>query len=512
MASSSLDLEMADASAVALTTNKMEVRTYDEKKSNSVQKTTLCLVVLFFVSLIIIMGVASATYDVVADLAQPAPISSYGSLGLPGYEGYNWDDVLSGAAGGEVRFNTWNGSESINSWINDWLAPQLAEFDITLTLVPLKSTYDAVDTVIEEVEADKNADGSIDLIWLNGNNFYLMKSGGYAYGPWSDIVPSADLYDWSDYSISHDFGYAVDGYEMPYTGAQVVFVRCTNHVSASAVNTYDNFITWLQGSGQQKFTYPAPCYSLDSDGSCEDGDHTGAVFIRHVLYHVLYDNGADYSVFEGVSVDESLYAKWAPKLFKKLRDLEASLYADATNNNLVNSIYPKTITVQDALFDSMTLYMTLSYNPTAASDSIGTTYPATAQGFVFNDEIGTIANTNYVLIPSNSPNKLAALVAGNFIGSAPAMFSRAKVKFLSQVYNPESDAFTSGGWDAPFELMDTSSADPTTEDLAKYRAGEIGSKYSERFTVDWYWCVQNYVIGQSTVTLGDGSKYTVYCD
>jgi putative spermidine/putrescine transport system substrate-binding protein len=503
---------MADASAVALTTNKMEVRTYDEKKSNSVQKTTLCLVVLFFVSLIIIMGVASATYDVVADLAQPAPISSYGSLGLPGYEGYNWDDVLSGAAGGEVRFNTWNGSESINSWINDWLAPQLAEFDITLTLVPLKSTYDAVDTVIEEVEADKNADGSIDLIWLNGNNFYLMKSGGYAYGPWSDIVPSADLYDWSDYSISHDFGYAVDGYEMPYTGAQVVFVRCTNHVSASAVNTYDNFITWLQGSGNQKFTYPAPCYILDSDGSCEKGDYTGAVFIRHVLYHVLYDNGADYSVFESVSVDESLYAKWAPKLFKKLRDLEASLYADATDINLVNDIYPKNITVQDALFDAMTLYMTLSYNPNAASDSIGTTYPATAQGFVFNDTIGTIANTNYVLIPSNSPNKLAALVAGNLIGSAPAMFSRAKVKFLSQVYNPESDAFTSGGWDAPFELMDTSSADPTTEVLRENRADEIGTKYSERFTVDWYWCVQNYVAGRSTVTLDDESKYTVYCD
>ncbi len=510
---SSFEVESGDASAVSFTTNKPETRSYESTKSNSVQKTTLFLVLLFFAGLIIIMSVASATYDEVVELANMKPASSYGSLGLPGYEGYNWDDVVSGAAGGEVRFNTWNGSESINSWINDWLAPQLAEYDITLTLVPAEHTYEVVDTVKDEVKAGYLNNGTVDLIWINGYNFYNLKSGGYAYGPWSNVVPSSELYDWNDKTIANDFGYPVDGYEMPYTGAQVVFVRCSTHVAEANVKTYDLFISWLESSGKNKFTYPAPCYSLDPDGTCEFGDHTGAAFIRHVLYHVLYDENVDYSIFNSVSVDESVYAKWAPKLFKKLRDMESSLYKDTTNTNLINGIYPTIINEQDALFDNMDVYMTLSYNPTAASDNIGTTYPSSAVGFVFEDDIGTIANTNYVLIPVNSPNKLAALVAGNIIGSVPAMFSRAKVKFLSQVYNPDSEAFVSGGWDVPFALLPTSSADPSRDLLLKYRASEIGTKYSERFTVDWYWCVQNYVQGQTIVTLGDGkTKYTIYCD
>ena len=357
---SSFEVESGDASAISFTKNKLETRSYESTKSNSVQKTTLFLVLLFFAGLIIIMSVASATYDEVVELANMKPTSSYGSLGLPGYEGYNWDDVVSGAAGGEVRFNTWNGSESINSWITDWLAPQLAEFDITLTLVPLEDTYDAVDTVIKEVEEDNLNDGTVDLIWINGNNFYTLKSGGYAYGPWSDVVPSSELYDWNDKSIAYDFGYAVDGYEMPYTGAQVVFVRCDTHVAEKDVNTYKLFDNWLENSGKNKFTYPAPCYSLDDDGTCENGDHTGAVFIRHVLYYILSEANVDYSIFNSVSIDESVYAKWAPKLFKKLREMESSLYTDTTNTNLINDIYPININEQDALFDNMEVYMTLS--------------------------------------------------------------------------------------------------------------------------------------------------------
>ena len=510
---SGFSFEVESGDVVSLTSNKVETRNYEPSKSNSVQKTTLFLVMLFFVCLVVIMSVASATYDEVVKLANMKPASSYGSLGLPGYEGYNWDDVVSGAAGGEVRFNTWNGSESINSWITDWLAVQLAdEYDITLTLVPLKYTTTAVNTVINETRAGYVNNGTIDLIWINGHNFYNLKSGGYAYGPWSDVVPSSELYDWNDKSIAYDFGYPVDGYEMPYTGAQVVFVRCAMHVDEDEVKTYDDFIYWLETSGKNKFTYPAPCNALLATGTCSSGDHTGAVFIRHVLYHVLDDAKVDYTIFDDVSIDESVYAKWAPKLFKKLRDLESFLYKDTANPNLINSIYPVSISVQDSLFDSMDVYMTLSYNPTAASDNIGTTYPSTAVGFVFEDDVGTIANTNYVMIPANSPNKLAALVAGNVIGSVPAMFSRAKINFLSQVYDPDAEAFVSDGWDVPFALLNTSSADPSTAKLAKHRAGEIGAEYSERFTVDWYWCVQNYEQGTTVVTLGDNSKYRIYCD
>lgn len=37
---------------------------------------------------------------------------------------------------------------------------------------------------------------------------------------------------------------------------------------------------------------------------------------------------------------------------------------------------------------------------------------------------GTIANTNFVAIAANSPNKAAAMVVGNYIGKIEAAFTR----------------------------------------------------------------------------------------
>ena len=45
------------------------------------------------------------------------------------------------------------------------------------------------------------------------------------------------------------------------------------------------------------------------------------------------------------------------------------------------------------------------------------------KGYVLND--GTLSNTNFVAIAANSKNKLGAVVAANFLGSAQANYYRA---------------------------------------------------------------------------------------
>jgi hypothetical protein len=58
-----------------------------------------------FAVLFALISVTSATYDKVDHLKTSSSVTTvYESVGLPGYEGYNWNDVQSEAAGDTVRF------------------------------------------------------------------------------------------------------------------------------------------------------------------------------------------------------------------------------------------------------------------------------------------------------------------------------------------------------------------------------------------------------------------------
>jgi ABC-type uncharacterized transport system YnjBCD substrate-binding protein len=111
---------------------------------------------------------------------------------------------------------------------------------------------------------------------------------------------------------------------------------------------------------------------------------------------------------------------------------------------------------------------------------------------------GTIGNTNFVCIPSNAKHKLAAVVVGDFIASAEAMFSRAQPETIGtlQAYDESADAFTSGGWNTAFSYIDRASTTPSKTNLDTYRKAELSSDYIVRINLDWYTCVLNYQAGQ----------------
>jgi putative thiamine transport system substrate-binding protein len=87
----------------------------------------------------------------------------------------DWKAIEAAAKGQEVFFNAWAGSDTINAYIA-WAGEQIkARYGVTLTHVKITDTGEAVKRVRDEVAAGKK-DGSVDMIWINGENFRVMKT------------------------------------------------------------------------------------------------------------------------------------------------------------------------------------------------------------------------------------------------------------------------------------------------------------------------------------------------
>ena len=78
----------------------------------------------------------------------------------------------------------------------------------------------------------------------------------------------------------------------------------------------------------------------------------------------------------------------------------------------------------DQLYANSEVDLTFNYEPSGVGLNIENgVFPPTTQGYGLTD--GTIGNTNYTIIPFNSPNKAAALVLQNVLLSGEAQYQKA---------------------------------------------------------------------------------------
>ncbi|MGI9119493.1 MAG: hypothetical protein ACR2G7_05125 [Acidimicrobiales bacterium] len=59
-------------------------------------------------------------------------------------------------------------------------------------------TVEALNKVIGEKQAGRNDDGSVDLIWINGENFATGKQADLWYCGYVESLPNAKYVDFSD--------------------------------------------------------------------------------------------------------------------------------------------------------------------------------------------------------------------------------------------------------------------------------------------------------------------------
>lgn len=343
----------------------------------------------FFLSAVLAISVLTLSQHMVrADTADGAAL-----IGRP------WDEILAEAKGGQVNWFLWGGSDSINQYVSDYIGGILKDrYDITLNRVGLSDTAEAVNIVLTEKEAGVTDKGSVDMIWINGENFRTMKQAGLAFCGYLETLPNNRLVDWDNPSIANDFGVPVDGCEVPWSKTQFSFTHDTARLDEPPLSI-SAMIDWVKANPGQ-FTYPAP------------PDFNGSVFVRHIFYHVAGGVENLLGPFDQAKYDDVAQRTWA-----LLNDLEPYLWRKGKT-------YPASIAALNQLFANAEVALTFNYEPSAVGVNIENgTFPPTAKGHALTD--GTIGNTNYTVIPFNSPNKAAALVLQNVLLSGEAQAQKA---------------------------------------------------------------------------------------
>ena len=314
--------------------------------------------------------------------------------------GKPWEEVVEMARGGTVNWFLWGGSDNINQYVSEYIGGILKdEYDITLNRVGLSDTVEAVNIVLGEVESGVKDNGSVDMIWINGENFRTMKQGDLAYCGYPDTLPNNKLVDWDNPSIANDFGVPVDGCEIPWSKAQFAFAYDTARTE-NPPRSIPELLEWIKAN-PGSFTYPAP------------PDFNGSVFVRHVFYHAA--GGVDNLLGD---FDQAKYDEAAAETWRILNEIEPYLWREGKT-------YPTSINALEQLFANSEVDLYFNYEPAGVGINIDNgTFPPTAKGYGLTD--GTIGNTNYTIIPINSPNKAAALVLQNVLLSGEAQYEKAK--------------------------------------------------------------------------------------
>ena len=104
-----------------------------------------------------------------ATLAAAAPLHAASPKSDPGRKS-------SRAPNGRPSTGTCGVATSTNAFIA-WAGDEVKRrCGVTIRQVKLKDTAEAVTRVVAEKSAGRNANGSVDLIWINGPNFLAMKA------------------------------------------------------------------------------------------------------------------------------------------------------------------------------------------------------------------------------------------------------------------------------------------------------------------------------------------------
>jgi putative thiamine transport system substrate-binding protein len=189
-----------------------------------------------------------------------------------------WSRTLAAARGQTVYFNAWGGSDRVNTYLQ-WAAAEVQQaHGITLQHVKLADTVEMVRRVRAEKAAGR-ADGSADLVWINGENFLAMKREGLLFGPFAEQLPNYRHVDTTGKPTTRiDFSEPVDGMEAPWGMAQLTFFADAVRVPQPPQSVAE-LTAWAQRH-PGRFTYPRP------------PQFHGTTFVKQVLMELSPDRAA----------------------------------------------------------------------------------------------------------------------------------------------------------------------------------------------------------------------------
>ncbi|WP_085882076.1 ABC transporter substrate-binding protein [Oceanibacterium hippocampi] len=309
----------------------------------------------------------------------------------------DWQALTERAKGQTVYWNAWGGDTVINAYI-DWVAARVKEqFDVTVEHVKLTDTGSAVARVVAEKAAGRSAGGSIDLIWINGENFAAMKRNGLLYGPFAEMLPNFRYVDVAEKpSTILDFTVPTDGFESPWGMAHFIFMY-DRDVLASPPKSAVRLLDWAR-THPGRFTYPQP------------PDFVGTSFLKQALLELATDRDRLLR-----PVGDDFEATTAP-LWAYLDELRPHLWRGGKN-------YPESSTRLRRMLDDREVDIAMAFNPATASNDIANgLLPKSTRTFIF--DAGTLSNSHFVAIPFNASAREGAMVVANFLISPEAQLHK----------------------------------------------------------------------------------------
>ena len=308
-----------------------------------------------------------------------------------------WSAIEAEARGQTVYFNAWAGSPQVNAYLA-WAGAELkTRFGITLVHVKLADTAEAVRRVRDEVKA--KAPGSADLIWINGENFRVMKQEQLLFGPFAEDLPNFALVDVEGKPTTRiDFAEATEGLESPWGMAQLTFFADGAKLATPPMSVME--LLDLAKNQPGRISYPAP------------PDFHGTTFLKQVLAETMADRA-----LLPVSITKEEFLTASAPLFQFLDTLHPHLWREGRQ-------FPQSQAQVTQMVADGELLLGLTFNPNEPANLVATgTMPAST--IAWQNEGGTIGNTHFVAIPVNARASAAAQVTANFLLSPQAQARKA---------------------------------------------------------------------------------------
>lgn len=350
------------------------------------------------------------------------------------YQLGNWSSVVKQAQGQTVYWAAWAGDASVNAYI-DWVSEQMAaRYDINVVHVKVSDAAQAVARVVAEKATGNVEQGSIDLIWINGENFAAMKRNDLLYGPWAERLPNFSLTAPDDNpEVRHDFTVPVKGLESPWGKAQIVFYYDSTRVE-SPPRTMQALFQWAKDHPGH-FTYPLVPNFL------------GTTFLKQALLSLVDDTDPLYQ-----PVSEADFEAVTAPLWNYLDKLHPYLWRSGET-------FPKSGPEMRQLMASGQLSLAFTFSPLGpAAWTKNYLLPPSTRTYVLKN--GTLGNIHFVAIPFNAQHKAGAIVLANFLLSPKAQARKQNIEYWGDLTVLDMDALSATEQQSFKELEPSPTASP----------------------------------------------------
>lgn len=342
-----------------------------------------------------------------------------------------WTEVRLRAEGQTVRLWMWGGEAALNAYVDDEVVPAAAAAGVTLERVPIDDTAAAMARLA--VEADTgDADGAIDLVWVNGKNFEQGKAAGLWLADWVPSLPNAELLPADDPTVWTDFGVATDGQEMPWSRAAFVFAHDEATVP-SPPRSFPDLLAYARAH-PGRVAYPAP------------PDFTGSAFVRQAV--------------QALGADEA---------FALLAELDPLLWGGGDT-------YPQDQAEVEQLFAAGEIDLAMSYNPNFVDVAVERgSFPASVRPYVFDG--GALSNVSFLAVPARASSPEGAMVVANLMLGPDLQAVKADRVGIPSVLPP--DRLPAPADASPYRLA---AYGPPLEELPAARVPQIDQRWLDEIS------------------------------